>query len=60
MKRSAGVQVRPLLAEDLELVMDLISEFKLPEVQKLSKNDIHSIYSRISSSGGGSGGRVSK
>jgi GNAT superfamily N-acetyltransferase len=52
MKRSVGVEVRPLLAEDLELAMDLISEFKLPEVQKLTKNDIRNIYSRISSSGG--------
>jgi GNAT superfamily N-acetyltransferase len=52
MKRSVGVEVRPLMAKDLELAMDLISEFELPEVQKLSKNDIRSIFSRIASSGG--------
>jgi hypothetical protein len=32
--------------------MDLIREFKLPEAQKLTENNIRSIYSRISSTSG--------
>lgn len=52
MKRSAGVQVRPLPARDLPLAMDLIYEFEVPEVKKLRENDVRSVYSKIIASGG--------
>ncbi len=52
MKRSFGVEVRPLPARDLPLAMDLIYEFELAEVKKLSENDVRSIYSKIISAGG--------
>ncbi|GJM11604.1 MAG: hypothetical protein DHS20C12_00070 [Pseudohongiella sp.] len=52
MKRSIGVQVRPLPARDLPLAMDLIYEFEMPEVKKLRENDVRSIYSKIIAAGG--------
>lgn len=52
MKRSFGVEVRPLPARDLALAMDLISEFGLPEVKQLRENDVRSIYSKIIAAGG--------
>lgn len=52
MKRSLGVEVRPLAARDLGLAMDLIYEFELAEVKTLSENDMRSIYSKIISAGG--------
>lgn len=52
MKRSLGVEVKPLPAKDLPLAMDLIYEFELAEVKKLRENDVRSIYSKIISAGG--------
>ena len=52
MKRSFGVEVRPLPARDLPLAMDLIYEFEMAEVKKLRENDVRSIYSKIISAGG--------
>lgn len=52
MKRSFGVEVRPLPAKDLPLAMELISEFGLPEVKQLRENDVRSIYSKIIAAGG--------
>ncbi len=52
LKRSFGVEVKPLPAKDLSLAMDLIYEFGLPEVKKLSENDVRSIYSKIIAAGG--------
>jgi len=52
MKRSIGVEVRPLPAKDLPMAMDLIYEFELPEVKKLRENDVRSIYSKIIAAGG--------
>lgn len=52
MKRSIGVEVRPLPARDLPLAMNLIYEFELPEVKKLRENDVRSIYSKIIAAGG--------
>lgn len=52
MKRSIGVEVRPLPARDLSLAMDLIYEFELPAVKKLRENDVRSIYSKIIAAGG--------
>lgn len=52
MKRSIGVEVRPLPARDLSLAMDLIYEFELSEVKKLRENDVRSIYSKIIAAGG--------
>lgn len=52
LKRSAGIEVRPILVSDLELAMNLIREFGLSEVEKLSNNDIRSIYSKITANGG--------
>ena len=52
MKRSLGVEVKPLPAKDLPLAMDLIYEFELPEVKKLRENDVRSIYSKIIAAGG--------
>jgi len=52
MKRSIGVEVRPLPARDLTLAMDLIYEFEMLEVKKLRENDVRSIYSRIIAAGG--------
>lgn len=52
MKRSIGVEVRPLPASDLPMAMNLISEFDFPEVKRLRENDVRSIYSRIIAAGG--------
>lgn len=52
MKRSIGVEVRPVPASDLPQAMGLISEFDFPEVKKLRENDVRSIYSRIIAAGG--------
>lgn len=52
MKRSLGVEIKPLPAKDLPLVMDLIYEFELAEVKKLRENDVRSIYSKIIAAGG--------
>lgn len=52
LKRGNGIEVRPILASDLELAMKLIREFGLPEVEQLSSNDIRSIYSKITANGG--------
>ena len=52
MKRSIGVEVRPLPASDLPLAMSLIYEFEFPELKKLRENDVRSIYSKIIASGG--------
>jgi len=52
MKRSLGIEVRPINVDDLRQVMGLIAEFQLAEVRKLSENDIRSIYSKIISAGG--------
>ena len=52
MKRSIGVEVRPVPASDLPQAMGLISEFEFPEVKKLRENDVRSIYSRILAAGG--------
>lgn len=52
MKRSVGVQVRPLPASDLSLAMDLIYEFEMAEVKKLRENDLRSVYSKIIAAGG--------
>ncbi len=52
MKRSFGVEVRPLPAKDLPLAMNLIYEFELPEVKRLRENDVRSIYSKIIAAGG--------
>ncbi|MFT7472072.1 MAG: N-acetylglutamate synthase-like GNAT family acetyltransferase [Kiritimatiellia bacterium] len=52
MKRSIGVEVRPLPAKDLPLAMNLIYEFELPAVKKLRENDVRSIYSKIIAAGG--------
>lgn len=52
LKRSAGIEVRPILVSDLELAMNLIREFELSEVEKLSNNDIRRIYSKITGNGG--------
>ena len=51
MKRSIGVEVRPLPAKDLPLAMNLINEFDLPAVKKLRENDVRSIYSKIIAAG---------
>ena len=52
MKRSIGVEVRPLPAKDLPLAMGLIYEFEMSEVKKLRENDVRSIYSKIIAAGG--------
>ena len=52
MKRSAGVEVRPIHVDDLRQVMGLIAEFELAEVRKLSENDLRNIYSKITGAGG--------
>ncbi|MDA0687136.1 MAG: GNAT family N-acetyltransferase [Proteobacteria bacterium] len=52
MKRSLGIEVKPVHVDDLRQVMGLIAEFQLAEVRKLSENDIRSIYSKIISAGG--------
>lgn len=52
MKRSVGVEVRPLSAKDLPLAMGLIDELELPEVKTLRENDVRSIYSKIIAAGG--------
>ena len=52
MKRSRGIEVKPVHVDDLRQVMGLIAEFQLAEVRKLGENDIRSIYSRIVSAGG--------
>ncbi|MBL4580621.1 MAG: GNAT family N-acetyltransferase [Gammaproteobacteria bacterium] len=52
MKRSIGVEIRPLPAKDLPMAMDLIYEFELPELKKLRANDVRSIYSKIIAAGG--------
>ncbi|PCI75342.1 MAG: hypothetical protein COB20_13130 [SAR86 cluster bacterium] len=52
MKRSIGVEIRPLPARDLPLAMNLIYEFELSEVKKLRENDVRSIYSKIIAAGG--------
>ncbi len=52
MKRSTGVEIRPVPAKDLPLAMDLIYEFEFPEVKKLRENDVRSIYSKIIAAGG--------
>ena len=52
MKRSIGVEIRPLPAKDLPMAMDLIYEFELPELKKLRENDVRSIYSKIIAAGG--------
>jgi N-acetylglutamate synthase-like GNAT family acetyltransferase len=52
MKRSNGVEVRPLPARDLPLAMDLIHEFEMPGVRKLRENEVRSIYSKIIATGG--------
>lgn len=52
MKRSAGIEVKPIHVDDLRQVMGLIAEFELAEVRKLSENDLRSIYSKITGAGG--------
>ena len=52
MKRSIGVEIRPLPAKDLPIAMGLIYEFELPELKKLRENDVRSIYSKIIAAGG--------
>lgn len=52
MKRSFGVEVRPLPARDLPRAMALIGELELSEAKKLSENDVRSIYSKILAAGG--------
>jgi hypothetical protein len=52
MKRSTGVEDRPLTAKDLHLAMNLISELDLSEVKKLRETDVRSIYSKIIAAGG--------
>jgi GNAT superfamily N-acetyltransferase len=52
MKRSTGVEVRPLTAKDVPLAMNFISELELSEVKTLRENDVRSIYSKIIAAGG--------
>ena len=52
MKRTFGLEIRPLFARDLRTAMDLIYEIELPENIKFDENDIRSIYSKIISAGG--------
>lgn len=52
MKRSVGVEVRPLSAKDLPRAMGLIDELGLPEAKTLRENDVRSIYSKIIAAGG--------
>lgn len=52
LKRSFGLEVRPIQVNDLPQAMDLLAEFQLPEVRAMTENDIRGIYSKISSSGG--------
>ncbi|MEX0963924.1 MAG: GNAT family N-acetyltransferase [Pseudohongiellaceae bacterium] len=52
LKRSFGVQIRPLPANDLSRAMNLISELELTEERKLRENDIRGIYSKINAAGG--------
>ena len=52
MKRSVGVEIRPLPARDLPLAMLLINELELHLIKQLSANDVRSIYSKINAAGG--------
>lgn len=52
MKRSFGVEVRPLPARDLKGAMGLIRELEFEEVRELRENDVRGIYSKIIAAGG--------